>query len=480
MVDILLIHPVEKGLNTGKEAHGGMPPLGMLWIVAYLEQNSFSVEMIDCQIDDRNIEDCIRHERPKIVGIGGTSHTRYEAFKYAKLAKNFDPEIKVIYGGSHATFTANDTLENVPEIDFIVRGEGEISCLEICNAVIKGKGDIESVNGISYRDSNGSVVNNPERARIKELDSLPFPARHKVDMKRYEIKMDHLGIPGTSIMTSRGCPVMCSFCSASAMFGVNLTLRSASNVLDEIESLLNMGFQGIKFFDSTLTLKKSHILSLCDEFIKRDLHHIPWECEVRVNTVNKEILSKMREAGCYLIDFGVESASPKVLKAMHKGIKIEQVETVLDWAKEIGLKTKVFFTFGHINETLDDAYKTFEFVERNKYKISQTGGGVGIKIYPGTAVEKFAVENHILPEGFSWVAPYCDNETEFFWGHTHIPMLVQPAMGYSELRKLRYKLILPKLTNPLTLFLALKNVIKSGNWIKIWQTINGIYKTKFQ
>ncbi len=480
MLDILLIHPAEKGLDTGKEAHGGMPPLGMLWVTAFLREKGFSVDIIDCQIDNRNIESYIREVNPKIVGIGGTTHTRFEAFRLAKLVKNIDSAIKLIFGGSHATFTSNDTLRQIPEIDYVVRGEGEITILEICNAIIKKSGSIKNILGVSYRDKDGLIIDNSRRPRIEDLDSLPFPARDKVEMTRYNMTMDYLKVPGTSVMTSRGCPVNCSFCSASAMFGRQLTLRSAKNVLDEVESLLDMGYQGIKFFDSTLTLRKSHILSICDEFIKRGLNEIPWECEVRVNTVTKELLGKMRCAGCYLIDFGVESASPRVLKEMHKGITIEQVEQTLDWAKEEGLKTKVFFTFGHINETLSDAYKTFDFIEKHRNKIDQTGGGVGIKIYPGTRVEKFALENNLLPRGFSWSFPFCDEETDFFWGHTHIPMLIQPDMGYKELRQLRYKLIMPKLLNPAKFISALITVFKTGNWMKIWQTIKGIYKTKFR
>jgi len=480
VTDILLIHPTEGGLDTGKQGHGGMPPLGMLWIVAFLEQNGLSVHVIDCQIDNTNIEEFLIRENPHMVGIGGTSHTRFDVFNLAKTVKRVNSDIPVVYGGPHATFTAHDTLSNVAEINYVVRGEGEITTLELCNLFVRGRGNIENILGISYRDKNGSIIDNPERPRIDNLDSLPFPDRSKVDVKRYEMSMDHLGLPGASVMTSRGCPVNCSFCSASAMFGRSLTLRSASNVLDEIEILLEMGYKGIKFFDSTLTLKKSHVLSICDEFKRRGLNNIPWECEVRVNTVTKEILAAIREAGCYLIDFGVESASTKVLKDMHKGITIEQVERTLDWSKEVGLKTKVFFTFGHIRETLEDAYKTFDFIKRHKQKIDQTGGGVGIKIYPGTTVEKFAIANDLLPKDFSWSLPYRDPETDFFWGHTHIPMLIQPGMGYAELRQLRYKLILPKLLNPISLISSLRKVIKFRNWAKIWQTLRGIYKTKFR
>lgn len=479
MADLLLIHPTEKGLDTGKYAHGQMPPLGLLWIASFVEREGFSVDVMDYQIGAPDIEDYITLEKPKAVGIGGTSHTRFGAFEMARRVKGADPRITVIYGGPHATFTAQDTLSNIPEIDIIVRGEGEATVLELVGAYVHGDGDRDRVDirGISYRDEDGRIVDNPDRPRIIDLDSIPIPARDKVDMSRYSMKMDYLNVPGTSIMTSRGCPVNCSFCSASAMFGRNLTLRSAPGVLDEVEDLLNGGCRGIKFFDSTLTLRKDHARSICEEFKKRGLADVPWECEVRVNTVTRELLYEMREAGCYMIDFGVESASPRVLKDMGKGITVEQVEMTLEWAREAGLKTKVFFTYGHINETLSDALVTFDFIKEHRDKIDQTGGGVGIKIYPGTQVERFALENNLLPADFSWSAPYSDPETDFFWGHTHIPMLVQPCMGLDDLRRLRYRLIRPKLLNPRTLAAAVIKTVRAGNWKKIWHTIKGIYRT---
>lgn len=252
--------------------------------------------------------------------------------------------------------------------------------------------------------------------------------------------LDFLNLPAASIMTSRGCPVNCAFCSASAMFGTQLTFRSPSNVVDEIELLLKeYRYQGIKFFDSTLTLKKSHVEALCAEIQRRKLK-FPWECEIRVNGMSYELLRTMRDAGCYYVDFGVESASPSVLKSMHKGITTEQVEKVFRWTKELDIYTKVFFTFGHPGETLEDARATVEFMDRNASFIDVATTGIGVRIYPGTEVEHIARTMKYLPEQFSWSQPFVDQNVESLGNDPLIPILLQPQFGWREFRKIEFRL----------------------------------------
>jgi radical SAM superfamily enzyme YgiQ (UPF0313 family) len=180
------------------------------------------------------------------------------------------------------------------------------------------------IRGVTFRE-NGTIVENPPPTRLY-LDSLPRVAYELLDMKKYATKMEFINKKGISVVSSRGCLYRCVFCSASKMFNHLITNRSASNVLDEIEFLLkNYGYQGIKFFDSALTLDREHILSLCDEILSRKLN-FPWECEVRVGSVDQGILEKMKNAGCYYIDIGIESASQKVLDLMRKGITVGQSE----------------------------------------------------------------------------------------------------------------------------------------------------------
>ncbi|MDY6853835.1 MAG: radical SAM protein [Thermodesulfobacteriota bacterium] len=473
MAEILLVHP-----RVSERSFGGMPPLGFAWIAAYLEKNGYNVDIFDLQVYSGSIEEVIRNSKPRIVGITGTSNTRFMSFDIARTARKIDENIFTVYGGAHATFTAKDTLENLPEIDAVVSGEGEETMLEIAEAVLRGKTSLSDITGLSYR-KNGTIIHNPVRPRIRALESLPLPARHLMNMKDYDLKMDFLDISGASVMTSRGCPINCSYCSASAMFGKTLSLRSAKNVVDEIEILLtDYEAKGIKFFDSTLTLKRGHINSLCDEIMRRRLK-FPWECEIRVNTVSRDLLKMMKEAGCYYVDFGVESASPGVLKAMRKGITIDQVIDVFHWTKDLGILTKVFFTFGHIQETLEDAMATLDFIDKHNKYITSPGIGVGIKIYPGTQVERYAYEIGCLDAGFSWAVPYHSKEAEFMSGEPNVPLLIQPQMGFKELRKVRYQLLKKRLKDPIGIFKSIKDAWSKDNLKKVWTIAKGMIQTRF-
>lgn len=343
-------------------------------------------------------------------------------------------------GGSHATFTAEDTLKHIQDIDIVVRGEGELTTHRIADQVLNGTTDLSNIPGISYR-KNSTIVHNPDVERIQNLDVLPFPYRDPEAISRYNLLLDFLNVPAASIISSRGCPVNCSFCSASAMFGTKLTFRSPANVVDEIEILLKeFKYQGIKFFDSTLTLNRSHVEALCAEIQRRKLK-FPWECEIRVNGMSRDLLQTMREAGCYYVDFGVETASQHLLNSMHKGITIDQVENVFKWTKALDIYTKVFFTFGHIGETIEDARKTIEFMEKNARFISVAATGIGIRIYPGTEIEHFADSIGCLKKEFSWATPFIDQDIESLGNDPIVPILIQQRFGWREFRKVEFRLV---------------------------------------
>ena len=472
MSEILLVFPSEEGRVFDK-----MPPLGLAWIASFLESKGFSVDFVDLQVVEKDFNEILKEKKPRVVGISGTSHTRYKSFQMARDAKLYDRDTFVLYGGSHATFTAAATLDNVPEIDVVVKGEGEQSTLQVVEKALKGKYDFDDIEGISFRKDE-KIVHNRPITRMQSLEALPFPKRNPQDFKKYNLKMDFINVPGASIMTSRGCPLNCSYCSASFMFGKTLTFRSAKNVVDEIEMLLSdFGVKGIKFFDSTLTLKKSHIEALCEEIKKRRLR-FPWECEIRVNTVDKELLRKMKDAGCYYVDFGLESASDRVLKEMHKGIRLEHVENVIRWTNDLGILTKVFFTYGHIKETIEDARMTMEFVKKYKKNITLPVEIIGIRTYPGTLVEKYAREIGNLSDDFSWVKPYYDKEAEFLTGFPGIPLLIQPQMGYKELKTLKLELLGRKIRDPRRLIKALYNAWNKNNIKKVYTTAKGYVKSK--
>ena len=456
--NILAVYPEV----TEPKVFDRMPPLGMLWIAAVLREAGYPVRFLDEQVEDEDVGALAEELEPALTLIGGTSHSRFEAFDRATRIKEAYPPTTVVYGGPHAAFTAEETLTHIPDIDIVVHGEGEYTALELARWKDSGGDTVElpNITGISYR-SDGRVVSTGWRTFNRDLDALPKPARNLVPMGSYGMELEYLGLPATSIVTARGCPVACSFCSASKMYGRSYATRSPAKVVNEVEGLVeNYGIEGIKIFDSTFTLNKKHVLGFCDELERRGLA-MPWECEVRVGTVDRPLLERMRKTGCYYIDLGVESGDQSVLAAMGKGITLDDADELLRWADDLGVRTKVFFTVGHIGETYDAGKGTLRFIKKNRKRITLVGYGPAIRIYPGTRVEEYARENDLLPPGFRWSAPYENRDNlKLFRPADNVPILLQPQMGVRELRRLRIRYILSRVFSPGFLIFKLKLLLR--------------------
>lgn len=437
MTDVIYVY---SNLSEGAVSYGQqMLPLGLAWIASYLEKFGYSARIIDLNVEDVDVRSLIVKERPLVVGISGTTESRFESFRIARIVKEVDPAIWTVYGGPHASFTARDVLVNIPAIDVVAIGEGERTMLELVRTVECKHPDFSGVLGIAYRRDD-KIYQTPLRPRILDLDVLPLPARHLLDMERYDLRMSFLDTKGDQIITARGCPFSCSFCSASALWGKSYTMRSSENVIGEIKSVADRyGVKGLKFFDSTFTVNKMHVLSICQGFEREGLNRMPWECEIRADTVDRQLLAAMRNAGCYYIKIGLESASERVLKRINKRITVDHVERTLNLANELGLRTFVFFTWGHPGETVEDMNKTLELSRKWRGRISAIGGPTPVKIYPGTAVEKYAKKIGCLPKGFSWSKQFCCETNKEFGISPNVPMLTQKGLGYTEFRKMAEK-----------------------------------------
>jgi radical SAM superfamily enzyme YgiQ (UPF0313 family) len=460
-MNILAIYPREEELAVFEK----MPPLGMLWIGGVLQREGYGIEFIDQAVDERDPAAVAAQDRPGLALIGGTSHSRFISFSLAEQIKQASPETVVVYGGPHATFTAVDTLTHIAPIDIIVRGEGERTCLELAAWAAAGgrREDLQRIPGIAFRE-NGSIAQTAPQRPIEDLDSLGPPARGLVPMDRYRMFMDYRDLSGASIMTARGCPIGCSFCSASAMFGTSYRARSPAAVVDEIEELITRyGIGGFKIFDSTFTLQRRHAEGFCEELQRRGIN-TPWECEVRVGSVDKRLLATMQQAGCYYIDVGIESGSQRVLdQCIRKQISLDAAEELLRWTSELGLLTKVFFTLGHPGETYEEGKSTNRFIWRNRKHIRLCAYHAGIRVYPGTEVERYARTNNLLPEGFRWSSPYQNlANRRLFRSIDSIPLLLQKGLGLRELRRLRLQFIIMRVSSPRFVLEKLRAIVKMG------------------
>ncbi len=461
MIDILLVNPGEPGHFFER-----MPPLGLACVASALEANDCSVKIIDFEVTKRGWREILDEYQPVVVGISGTTHTRFASFDLARQAKDYNPGIITVYGGVHATFTAFDTLKNVKSIDYIIAGEGEASLVKFIKN-LKNKNELDNIPGLAFRSDNG-ITSIPAQ-RITNIDNLPIPAYSLLDMDKYAVELPFIKKKAISLMTSRGCTAHCVFCSASRMFDHCVTNHSAARVLDEVEILLNQyGFEGIKVFDSTLTIEADHIRGICDEILKRNIK-FPWECEIRVGTVDGKILERMKEAGCYYVNFGVESGSQRILNRMRKGFKIDQAEELLKICHALGLKTKVFFSFGHIGETMADVEKTLRFIDGHRDLITTVASGAGVRIYPGTELEDYARKEGYLSPDFEWSKPFNEPRYENILQSPDIPLLVQPELGMDELEDIALSIYRRRFSGMGGLKLGVKNIVNPGKWYKLFK-----------
>jgi radical SAM superfamily enzyme YgiQ (UPF0313 family) len=378
--DVLLTYPSEKF-----SIFEPMVPTGLASMGAVLEEAGYSVKTVDFTFYKGDFRRDLKKWQPAIIGIGGTTPTRKASFLTAHLSKQVLPNVPVVYGGVHASFTAKDTLENVPQIDYVIKGEGELPFLKLCNKFIRrGPVNKNEVNGLCFRTRDGIVENKPKR--LDNLDDLPMPARHFFK-DNYKMRLDFCGLEADYLITSRGCPASCTFCSASSMFPGGVRFRSAGNM------------KGLKIFDSTFTASEYHVYKFCD-MIKH--YGLLWECEIRADTVGRNLLALMKDAGCYYINMGLETTNKRLLKSLAKNISVRQVERVLAWCGELDIKAKVFLSYGHPGQTYEECLKDVRYVKDKKGAIDFYANTIGMRIYPGTALEKRARRQGVIAPDFSW------------------------------------------------------------------------------
>ena len=385
-----------------------MPPLGLLYIGAVLEKEGIPVEIVPSNILKlgwRDIEKKIRADKPDIVGVTITTENRFQSFKLIKLAKRAHPETLTVLGGPHASMAAQDCLEHIPELDVVVRGEGEFTMLEICRAWDEKKdiAVLAPIQGISFR-IGGKVRMNPLRPPIRDLDSLPLPAFHLVPFEKYSFKFpvpEQGELPAVNIMTSRGCPFNCNFCATPINWGRHVRVRSPENVVREIELLKERyGIKVVFFFDDTFNASPKRADAICELMIERRLD-VFFKCDVRIDIMNRELLEKMKQAGLFHLSFGIEAGSKRIRNdIVNKKIDIEDFHNLVRWCIELRIVPNVFFIFSHPTETWEEAQETIKIIE--KYGSRIEGSIAILHIYPGTPLEELARKNGFLPNNFSW------------------------------------------------------------------------------
>lgn len=369
------------------------PPLGIAYMAGVLQENNIDVEILDASAEDMDFKDVEKEllkRKPDLVALTALTPTIGRALETAQIVKETLPDSIVVMGGYHPTFNFIETLED-ENVDIVIRGEGEYIMLNLVQA-LENQSSLHDVKGIVFEDKNSKeIVVNPEAPLIQDLDELPFPALNLLPMKKYRLlDMDtHM----TTMITTRGCPMQCSFCSSAAMHGKKIRERSVENIVDEIEYLkTNYDIDTIAFMDDTFTLKKRKVMAICDEILKRNIE-IMWGCTSRVDTLDEKLLKKMKEAGCITIFIGVESADQQQLDNMCKNTTIAKIENAFKIARKLKIRTIASVALGMPGDTKEIMNKTVKFVHKLKpnYAIYSLATP-----YPGTRFYKEAFEKNLI------------------------------------------------------------------------------------
>jgi len=427
-----------------------MPTLGLLYIGAVLEKEDIDVRIVPAEVlglDWRGIRKTIRSERPDVVGVTSTTENRFQSFKLIRIARRTLPGVLTVMGGPHASMAAADTLSHIPELDVVVRGEGEVTTLELCRAVAEAGGNRQSlwarlaaIDGISFRDADGNVVATRPRAPIADLDSLPFPAFHLIPFEKYNFKIDvpgHGPLRAVNIMASRGCPFDCNFCATPIIWGRHVRMRSPENVVDEIEMhVRERGVRVVFFYDDTFNASPKRVERICDLIFERKLD-IFWRAEVRLDLITRPLLEKMKRAGLFHVSFGIEAGSERVRREIiHKSIEIEDFHNLVRWCLELGVIPNVFFIFSHPTETWEEARQTVGIIE--KYRKEVEASVAVLHVYPGTPLEATAKEMGLLPEGFTWTKKYRSRVVTLPSAQGDVPLFLD-KLTWSQVSELLFR-----------------------------------------
>nr|WP_295159913.1 radical SAM protein [uncultured Methanobrevibacter sp.] len=339
------------------------PSLGIGYMAAVLEEHGYDVDVLDAsalELTYDEIGEEILKRNPDIVSISALTPTIGVALDSADKIKQVKPDTVVVLGGYHPTFEYKSVLEE-PSVDVVVRGEGEYTFLDLVQTIEMG-GDLKNVEGLAFHDEgDSSLVVTPDRPIIQDLDELPFPAFHLFPMEKYKILNITTNV--ATIITTRGCPMKCSFCSSAALHGDHLRRRSYENVCDEIEvRLREQNIDTIAFMDDTFTLNKKFVRDFCAEIKRRNLKFW-WGCTSRVDTLDEELLQTMKDAGCITIFIGVESADQQMLEKMNKNITISKTENAFRLARKVGIRTIASCVIGMPEDTRKSIANTIAFVK---------------------------------------------------------------------------------------------------------------------
>jgi anaerobic magnesium-protoporphyrin IX monomethyl ester cyclase len=393
MRDLLLTHGYFL-LEDPKERQIMKPyaPLGILYLCSHLRNKGFNVDVFDTTFSSRKeLFELLRGAKPSVLGIYANLMTRANVVEILGVAR--EAGWKTIVGGPEPGAYTQEYLS--AGADFVVTGEGEMTMEELLQAFRCNETDFTKITGLSWLDENGTLLQNPPRGQIADLDRQPWPARDAIEIERYvETWRTHHGTGSINFLTARGCPFRCNWCSHQ-VYGQSHRRRDPVLVVDEVEWLLGRYSPDIVWVsDDVFTINHAWIRSYAAEMKRRSLH-IPFECISRADRLNAEMLDILAELGCFRIWIGSESGSQRILDAMDRGVKVEQVQEAVRMTRERGIQSGMFLMWGYEGEEMEDIEATVQHVRKSNPDVFLTTVSYPIK---GTPYYKRVVDRLVQLE----------------------------------------------------------------------------------
>ncbi|MBU0729371.1 MAG: B12-binding domain-containing radical SAM protein [Proteobacteria bacterium] len=364
---ILLVHPLGyKTESAGKDISrmtNIMPPLGLASIAAYLEARGIEVSIIDCYAhpdSDRLIKDCINQKKPAFLGLSCTTSSFMDGVRISKLAKAALPQIQTVFGGVHVSALKNKALENFGEVDFVIVGEGEQTLAEL---VASDGHDVGSIQGLIHRQGS-EVIFNGHRQKALDLDTLPFPAYEKLAgyPEAYKLPIfNYPKAPNTSCISSRGCPYACSYCDRS-VFRRSFRYNSAEYLYEHLKYLKDrFGIRHINFYDDQFTFNRKRVEDFTNLIMDKSLG-MTFNCAVRAEHIDFELLRQMKSAGCWMISLGIETGDEDLLAQHRQNADLKMLAEKIRLIKKAGIRTKGLLMMGLPGETESSVRKSMDYV----------------------------------------------------------------------------------------------------------------------
>lgn len=347
------------------------PPISLVMIGAVLEKDGHDVRIIDCPADGMVLEELykkIKEDCPGLVLWSTGTPSIYSDLSLATEIKQIDPTISTTVFGTHVSVLDRVCLDKFSDIDFIIRHEPETTAQELIAQLQSGK-SLKDVNGITYRNQTGEIIANPSRSFIQDLDRLPFPAWHLLNLNNYTLPMK--GRKFAIVSPQRGCPFDCSFCTCQTYYGKQLRKRTIHHVISEIEyDIRRFKVRDFFFWAETFIIDKGYVTELCQALLEKEIR-ISWTCNSRVDIVDEPLLKLMAQSGCWMISYGIESADQKVLDQAQKGVRVEQAQDAVRLTRKAGMRTAGHFIFGLPGETPQSMEKTIRLSRKLPLDIAQ-------------------------------------------------------------------------------------------------------------